>query len=97
MGGETELGGRVEPSSPPGHSAQQESERLRATQLSSKPNIDLCPPLITIKKGKGENNDKYFMLALYGKSSRNKMRNQILSRVFKFITYLYILDGYVLF
>lgn len=71
VGGETELGGRVDPSSPPGHSAQQESERLRATQLSSKPNIDLCPPLITIRKGKGENN-KYFMLALYGKKFREQ-------------------------
>ncbi|KAM6444422.1 dynein axonemal heavy chain 5-like [Rhynochetos jubatus] len=49
-GGETELGIRVEPSSPPGHSAQQESERRRATQLSSKPDIDLSPPLIAIKK-----------------------------------------------
>lgn len=66
LGDETELGGRVEPSSSPGHSAQQEWERLRATQLSSKPHVDLCPPLIAIKKGKRENNDKYFMLALYG-------------------------------
>ncbi|XP_027535085.1 dynein heavy chain 5, axonemal-like isoform X2 [Neopelma chrysocephalum] len=50
VGGETELGGRVEPSSSPGHSAQQESEQLRGMQLSSKPHIDLCPPLIAIKK-----------------------------------------------
>lgn len=84
MGGETELGGRDEPNSSHGHSAQQESEQLRATQLSSKPHIDLCPPLIAIKKGKGENN-KYFMSALHGKKHRNKMRNQLLSRVFKFI------------
>ncbi|XP_064515055.1 dynein axonemal heavy chain 5-like isoform X4 [Pseudopipra pipra] len=52
VGGETELGGRVEPSSSPGHSAQQESEQLRGMQLSSKPHIDLCPPLIAIKKDK---------------------------------------------
>lgn len=50
VGGETELGVRDEPSS----SAPQESEQLRATQLSSKPHIDLCPPLIAIKKGKGK-------------------------------------------
>ncbi|XP_027742700.1 dynein heavy chain 5, axonemal-like isoform X4 [Empidonax traillii] len=50
VGGETELGARVEPSSSPGPSAQQESEHLRGTQLSSKPHIDLCPPLVTIKK-----------------------------------------------
>lgn len=67
MGRETELGGRVEPSSSPGHAAQQESEHLKTSQLSSKANIDLSPPLIDIKKGKGANNDKYFMLALYGK------------------------------
>ncbi|OWK63012.1 Dynein heavy chain 5, axonemal [Lonchura striata] len=35
-----------------GHSAQQESKQLRATKLSSKPHIDLCPPLIAIKKVK---------------------------------------------
>lgn len=63
---ETELGGIVECSSSPGHSAQQESEQLKAVQLSSKPNIDLCPPLIAIKKGKEENNTKNFMLPLYG-------------------------------
>jgi len=67
VGGETELGGRVEPRSSAGHSAQQESEQLRAAQLSPKPDTDLCPPLISIKKGKGENNRKYFMLAFYGK------------------------------
>ncbi|RMC15722.1 hypothetical protein DUI87_07925 [Hirundo rustica rustica] len=50
VGGETEFGGRDEPSSSHGDSAQQESERLRATQLCSKPRIDLCPPLIAIKK-----------------------------------------------
>ncbi|XP_067147242.1 dynein axonemal heavy chain 5-like [Apteryx mantelli] len=51
VGGETELGGRVKPSSSPYHSAQQESEQeLKETQLSSKPHIDLCPPLIAIKK-----------------------------------------------
>ncbi|XP_027499865.1 dynein heavy chain 5, axonemal-like isoform X3 [Corapipo altera] len=52
VGGETELGGRVKPSSFLGHSAQQESEQLRGMQLSSKPHIDLCPPLIAIKKDK---------------------------------------------
>ncbi|KAL2308160.1 hypothetical protein Nmel_001164 [Mimus melanotis] len=56
VGGETELGGRDEPSSSHGHSAQQESEQLRATQLSSKPHIDLYPPLIAIKK---ETESKY--------------------------------------
>ncbi|XP_068050765.1 dynein axonemal heavy chain 5-like isoform X2 [Anomalospiza imberbis] len=56
VGGETELGVRDEPSSSHGHSAQQESEQLRATQLSSKLHIDLCPPLITIKK---ETENKY--------------------------------------
>ncbi|XP_039566951.1 dynein heavy chain 5, axonemal-like [Passer montanus] len=56
VGGETELGGQDEPSSSHGHSAQQESEQLRATQLSSKPHIDLCPPLIAIKK---ETESKY--------------------------------------
>ncbi|KAK4825973.1 hypothetical protein QYF61_003542 [Mycteria americana] len=50
VGGETELGGRVEPSSSSDHSAQQESERLRAMQLSSKSDTDLCPPLVAIKK-----------------------------------------------
>ncbi|KAF2975519.1 hypothetical protein EK904_012305, partial [Melospiza melodia maxima] len=50
VGGETELAVRDEPSSSHGHSAQQESEQLRATQLSSKPHIDLSPPLIAIKK-----------------------------------------------
>lgn len=55
VGGETELGGPEESSSSLGHSAQQESDQLRATQLSSKPHIDLCPPLIHIKKGKGKN------------------------------------------
>lgn len=75
VGGETELGGRDEPSSSHGHSAQQEPEQLRATQLSPKPHIDLYPPLIAIKKGK-EKNNKYFMSALYGKKkSMNKTRN----------------------
>lgn len=78
VGGETELGGRVKPSSSPGHSAQQESERLRATQLSSKPNIDLCPPLIAIKKGKGENNGKFFTLALYGKKFQEQNEKPII-------------------
>lgn len=68
VGGEIELGGQDQPSSSHGHSAQQESEQLRATQLSSKPHIDLSPPLIAIKKGKGKNN-KCFMLALYGKKN----------------------------
>lgn len=58
VGGETELGERVEPSSSPGHFAQQESEQLKGMQLSSKLDIDLCPPLIAIKKGKEENNYK---------------------------------------
>lgn len=57
-GGETELGGRVESSSSPRRFAQQASEQLRGMQLSSKPNTDLCPPLIAIKKGKEENNYK---------------------------------------
>ena len=78
VGGETELGGSVKPSSAPGHSAQQESEQLRAVQLSSKPNIDLCPPLIAIKKGKGENNDKYFMLVLYGKKFQEQNEKPII-------------------
>ncbi|XP_023777494.1 dynein heavy chain 5, axonemal-like isoform X1 [Cyanistes caeruleus] len=56
LGGETELGGPDEPSSSHGHSAQEESEQLRATQLSSKPQIDLSPPLIAIKK---ETESKY--------------------------------------
>lgn len=81
VGGETELGGRDEPSSSHGHSAQQESEQLRATQLSSKPHIDLCPPLIAIKKGKGKNHVSF----VREKNPRNKTRNQLLSRAFKFI------------
>ncbi|XP_063254262.1 dynein axonemal heavy chain 5-like isoform X4 [Prinia subflava] len=56
VGGETQLGGRDESSPSHGHSAQQESEQLRATQLPSKPHIDLCPPLINIKK---ETESKY--------------------------------------
>ncbi|XP_051465193.1 dynein axonemal heavy chain 5-like [Apus apus] len=51
VGAEAELGRRAEPGSSPGDLAQQESEQLRQTQLSLKPDIDLCPPLIAIKKG----------------------------------------------
>lgn len=67
VGGETELGERVEPGSSPGHAAQQELEQLKTAQLSSKADTGLSPPLIAIKKGKGANNDKYFVLVLYGK------------------------------
>ncbi|XP_074403128.1 dynein axonemal heavy chain 5 isoform X1 [Zonotrichia albicollis] len=56
VGGETELAVRDELSSSHGHSAQQESEQLRATQLSSKSHIDLSPPLIAIRK---ETESKY--------------------------------------
>lgn len=89
MGGEIGLGGRDEPSSSHGHSAQQESEQLRATELSSKPHIDLCPPLIAIKKGKGKIISTSCQLCM-GKKSRNKRRNQLLSRVFMF---MYTLGG----
>lgn len=62
-GEETELGGRAQPRSSPDHSSQQELEQLGGMQLSSKAGIDLSPPLIAIKKGKGENNGKYFTVA----------------------------------
>lgn len=52
VGCKTETEGRADSNPCPGHTAQQEWEQLRASQLSSKPDIDLCPPLIAIKKGK---------------------------------------------
>lgn len=71
-GEETELGGRAQPRSSPDRSSQQESEQLGGMQLSSKAGTDLSPPLIAIKKGKGENNGKY-LVTFYGEKSKNKV------------------------
>lgn len=72
-GEETELGGRAQPWSSPDCSSQQGSEQLGGMQLSSKAGTDLSPPLIAIKKGKGENNGKYFIVTFYGEKSKNKV------------------------
>ncbi|XP_021242640.1 dynein heavy chain 5, axonemal-like isoform X8 [Numida meleagris] len=80
VGDEAEFRGRDELRSSPDRPAQQEPEQLRTTQLSSKTDTELCPPLIALKKGKRESNgteSKYRRLGGFLKTRNAELESAV--------------------